>query len=241
MRSRQRRRRDRRSAAARELLQRQAGFFASYGNYANAAPRQRATALVIELGDVLLELLVEAAVSSARAGASRAQRSEDERTLTAALEDPQRVTSAWVLLAHGLVQWALGRTRAPAAPGEASAADDAALWLLRDQYPLDEHDRRTLAIAPDAERLGYVSEEHLVASAAFETLIGERTVALFADGDPEGDRRLLHTAFARAERRYRDLLAEGMIAAAGRPGQAGGRLGGRDRPGTLPAHAPDPS
>lgn len=238
MRSRQRRRRDRSSSAAREVLQRQAGFYASYGNYTNASPRQRATALVIEVGEVLLELLVEAAVSAGRAGASQTQRRDDERTLTTALEDPQRVTHAWVLLAHGLAQWALGRTRAAGAPDEDIAVDEAALWLLRDEYPLDERDRRTLAIAPDAERLGYLSEEHLVTGAAFEALIGGGTVALFDDGDPGADRRLLRAAFEQAERRYRELLAEGLLRRAAPAGRDAARTAAR---GTLPAHAPERS
>jgi hypothetical protein len=231
MRSRQRRRRDRRSSVAREALQRDAGFFASYGNYANASARQRATALVIEVGDPLLELLVEAAVG--RGGAGAAERKEDERMLTAALEDPQRVKQAWVVLAHGLVQWALGRSRRADATRADVAVDEAALWLLRDEYPLDERGRRTLAIAPDAERLDYVSEEHLVTAAAFAALIGERADALFDEDAADSDRRLLRAAFERAAQRYRELLAEGVVGADERRPARGHAAGVTDRRSSL--------
>ncbi len=180
--------------------------------FAAATPLQRATALVVECGDMLLELLIDTATSKLRVGSRRHERRRDEKALTDALEDGSRVERAYVLLAHGLVQWTLGTAQAADARADVPF-HEAALRLLQEHYESDEDDREVLRAAPQSDELGFFSEEHVLAAGAFDALLGDRAdvLALFEDPELLTDRRLLEITFSTGAERYVELLTQGVV------------------------------
>ena len=202
-----RRRRNNRTFDVRQALEARAGY---YSDLATATPRQRATALVVECGDLLLELLITTATELLKR-TSRRERSRDEEALTLALDDHARVERAWVFLAHGLVQWTLGGAVAAGAANDVST-HQAALRLLDEHYPLDEQQRSQLATAPKASELGMYSEELVLTSEAFEALLGDEagSLALFNDLDPMIDMANLEISFKHGATRYMELVLAGV-------------------------------
>ena len=154
----QRRRRNKRTLAAREALW--ADFFKwcnsegilNHQDDKRAAARYVATDLVADTGDVLLEVLVVTATESV----SRPKRDlrKDEGRLTEAIGSVESVKSCWLFLA-----WSMAARSAAHADG-ADAALDASIHedlarLIDALWPRSPDDEQTLDTAFRAEELGY--------------------------------------------------------------------------------------
>jgi hypothetical protein len=205
-----RRARNNKSFEVREALQARTGVCT---DLSTGTAQQRATALVMECGDLLLEYLVTTATESLHR-ATRRERRRDERALSKALGDTERVERAWIILTRGLVDWTLAAASESDATGDVPIHEQAAA-LLAEHFPLNDEDEEYLRVAPLAEQLGFHSEELMLTSAAFDALLGDRAgrLALLADIEPHADTQLLRVAFEHGSQAYMELLAAGVIAA----------------------------
>jgi hypothetical protein len=167
----------------------------------------------MECGDLLLEYLVTTATESLHR-ATRRERRRDERALSKALGDTERVERAWIILARGLVDWTLAAASESGATGDVPVHEQAAA-LLAEHFPLNEEDEENLRVAPLAEQAGFHSEELMLTSATFDALLGDRAgrLALLADIEPHADTKLLRVAFEHGSQAYMELLAAGVVAA----------------------------
>lgn len=207
----QRRRRNKRTLAAREALW--ADFFKwcnsegilNHQDDKRAAARYVATDLVADTGDVLLEVLVVTATESV----SRPKRDlrKDEGRLTEAIGSVESVKSCWLFLA-----WSMAARSAAHADG-ADAALDASIHedlarLIDALWPRSPDDEQTLDTAFRAEELGYWTLEWVLTRQAFSYLLGDEVdqLTLFKDLDPALDLRLLSLAWDIGRRTYESAV-----------------------------------
>jgi len=202
-----RRARNSQTFAVRDGMLTRAGGF---GDTDLSTEEQRATHLVIECGDLLLELLVTTATELLDR-ANRQHRKRDTAALTAALGDPARVERAWTILTRGIAESMLAAAQEADFKAGVSA-HQRAVALLAAHFPLSEEDEEALRTAPQAEKLGYYSPEVVLTTSAFTALLGDggEDLALFADFEPFFDIPLLQRAFEVAIERYTQLLAAGV-------------------------------
>lgn len=202
-----RRSRNSRTLVVRNQMLDEAGY---YADLAQATPGQRATALIVETGDLLLELLITTATESL-SRASRNERRRDAKALTSALGEQGRVRDAWTFLTHGT---AIRAREAATEEGANASAHTAARELLAAHHPLSADDEGVLATAPDAERLGYWGMDWVLTQAAFTQLLGPEGangLALFSDVESVTDLQLLNIAWNHGAAPYLELLAQGAV------------------------------
>lgn len=181
--ARQRRQRNRRTSKVRSQIER-CGV---------RSDRERSSlGLVIE-ADLALEALITTASESVQWAPSELQR--DEKQLTAALKDAERIERVWRLVAHAIA------ARAAAA---ASHDGEWALNRLRAHHPLPDQVREDLETALDSFSLGLGDVDTNLARLVFAELIEENAMAelaLFSEDGSGGvlTDRLLAIAWDQSE------------------------------------------
>ena len=142
--------------------------------------------LLVLAGPTLERLII---VSTHGFSEHRSSRREDEKALTAALKERERVERTWRAVAH---------TLASRAAQAGSQEGNWALGRLRSCYPLDEDVEKQLDSAFESAQLGYGPVEVNLAGVAFAQLIGAeraRQMALSKLGGLSLDLALLNGSF----------------------------------------------
>jgi len=191
-----RRRRKKNTLVARSVIEGQAGD----------GPAERLTAALVLCGDYPLELLIVTATESFSRVPKEA-RKRDEDALTDATSDPARLEATWVWLAHVMLQWIEGRAQEDENVALALRAGEA-LAALREHKPLSIEQAKLADMAPRAEQLAYGTEESVIASGAFQCLLGEQAADLGAwnDRDPYTDEKLLEISVRHGSQSYLEVL-----------------------------------